>query len=51
DNSLLADCDALPIGKRWAYNFVKRQPELKTRLFRRYDYQRAKCKDLTIIYS
>ncbi|KAH7472031.1 hypothetical protein FOMA001_g13641 [Fusarium oxysporum f. sp. matthiolae] len=48
-NSLLADRDALPVGKRWAHNFVKRQPELKTRLFRRYDYQRAKCEDPTII--
>src|SRR6478609_9261687 len=48
-NSLLADRDASPVGKRWAYNFVKQQPELKTRLFRRYDYQRAKCEDPTII--
>ncbi|KAF4428243.1 hypothetical protein F53441_14059 [Fusarium austroafricanum] len=48
-NSLLADREASPVGKRWAHNFVKRQPELKTRLFRRYDYQRAKCEDLTII--
>ncbi|EXL90010.1 hypothetical protein FOIG_16710 [Fusarium odoratissimum NRRL 54006] len=48
-NSLLADRDASPVGKRWAHNFVKRQPELKTRLFRKYDYQRAKCEDLSII--
>jgi hypothetical protein len=48
-NSLLADRDALPVGKRWAHNFVKRQPELKTRLFRKYDYQRAKCEDPFII--
>jgi hypothetical protein len=48
-NSLLADRDAPPVGTRWAHNFVKRQPELKTRLFRRYDYQRAKCEDPTII--
>ncbi|KAJ0128182.1 putative tubulin--tyrosine ligase C12B10.04 [Fusarium oxysporum f. sp. albedinis] len=48
-NSLLADRDAPPVGKRWAHNFVKRQPELKTRLFRKYDYQRAKCEDPTII--
>jgi hypothetical protein len=48
-NSLLADRNASPVGKRWAHNFVKRQPELKTRLFRRYDYQRAKCEDPTII--
>jgi hypothetical protein len=48
-NSLLADRDASPVGKRWAHNFVKRQPELKTRIFRRYYYQRAKCEDPTII--
>jgi hypothetical protein len=48
-NSLLTDRDMLPVGKRWSHNFVKRQPELKTRLFRTYDYQRAKCEDPTII--
>jgi hypothetical protein len=37
-NSLLANRDASPVGKRWAYNFVKRQPELKIRLFHRYGY-------------
>jgi hypothetical protein len=34
-----------PVGPRWASNFIKRQPELRTRLFRIYDYQRAKCED------
>ncbi|KAF4969921.1 hypothetical protein FSARC_2940 [Fusarium sarcochroum] len=48
-NSLLADRDALPVGKRWAHNFMKRQPELRIRFFRKYDYQRAKCEDPTII--
>ncbi|TVY62375.1 hypothetical protein Focb16_v004072 [Fusarium oxysporum f. sp. cubense] len=48
-NRLLADRDASPVGKRWAINFVKRQPELKTRFQRRYDYQRARCEDPTII--
>lgn len=48
-NSLLADRNAPPVGKRWTHNFIKRQPELKTRIFRRYDYQRAKCEDPTII--
>jgi hypothetical protein len=37
-NSLLADRNMLPVGKRWAHNFIKRQPELKTRLFRKYGY-------------
>jgi len=48
-NRLLADRDASPVGKRWAINFIKRQPELKTRFQRKYDYQRAKCEDPTII--
>ncbi|PHH54914.1 hypothetical protein CFIMG_007618RA00001 [Ceratocystis fimbriata CBS 114723] len=48
-NKLLADRNASPVGKRWASNFVKRQPDLKTRFNRRYDYQRAKCEDPTII--
>jgi translation initiation factor IF-1 len=48
-NSLLADRNASPVGKRWAHNFVKRRLELKTRIIWRYDYQRAKCEDPTII--
>jgi hypothetical protein len=48
-NRLLADRDASPVGKRWASNFVKRQPELKARFQRRYDYQRAKCEDPTVV--
>ncbi|KAG6995868.1 hypothetical protein FocnCong_v015214 [Fusarium oxysporum f. sp. conglutinans] len=48
-NRLLADRDASLVGKRWAINFIKRQPELKTCFQRRYDYQRAKCEDPTII--
>ncbi|KAM5528615.1 transposase [Fusarium oxysporum f. sp. phaseoli] len=48
-NSLLANRNAPRVGKRWAQYFVKRQPELETRLSRRYDYQRAKCEDPTII--
>ncbi|RKK06651.1 hypothetical protein BFJ68_g16465 [Fusarium oxysporum] len=48
-NRLLADRDAPSVGKRWASNFVKRHKELKTRYFRKYDYQRAKCEDPTVI--
>jgi hypothetical protein len=48
-NRLLADRNASPVGKRWASNFVKRHKELKTRFFRKYDYQRAKCEDPTAI--
>ncbi|KAL2018297.1 hypothetical protein VTK56DRAFT_1001 [Thermocarpiscus australiensis] len=48
-NQLLRARDAPPVGQRWAYNFVKRQPELRTRYSRRYDYQRAKCEDPKVI--
>ena len=46
---LLYVYDAPPISKLWAYNFVKRQPALYMRWSRRYDYQRAKCKDPKVI--
>jgi len=42
-NQLLCVRDTPPVGKLWAHRFVKRQPELRTRDTRRYDYQRAKC--------
>ncbi|KAK1837529.1 transposase [Colletotrichum chrysophilum] len=48
-NRLLADCDAPPVGKRWASNFVKRQPQLRTRFFRKYDCKGAQCEDLDAI--
>jgi hypothetical protein len=48
-NRLLAHRDASPVVKRWAINFIKRQPDLKTRFQRRYDYQRARCEDPTTI--
>ena len=38
-NRLLRKRDTLPVGKRWAYNFIKRQLELQTRLSRKYDWQ------------
>jgi hypothetical protein len=44
-NRLLAERGAPKVGKRWASNFVKRQPELRTRFLRRYDYKRAQCED------
>jgi hypothetical protein len=37
------------VGPRWASNFVQRQPELRTRWSRPYDYQRAKCEDPEVI--
>jgi hypothetical protein len=42
-NRLLAARDAPPVGKRWATNFIERQPELKKRFPRTYDYKRAYC--------
>jgi hypothetical protein len=42
---------APPVGKRWASHFVKRQSELRTRRFWRYDYRRAKCKDSEVIHG
>jgi hypothetical protein len=37
-NRLLAEREMPPVGPRWASNFIKRQLELKTRFYRRYDY-------------
>ncbi|CCF45430.1 transposase [Colletotrichum higginsianum] len=50
-NHLLADRGARPVGKRWASNFIKRQPQLRTRFFRKYDYKRAQCEDPQAICS
>ncbi|KAM5521699.1 fot5 transposase [Fusarium oxysporum f. sp. phaseoli] len=36
-NRLLTDCNALPVGKNWASNFVKRHTELKICFFRKYN--------------
>ncbi|KAJ0132530.1 Uncharacterized protein HZ326_24400 [Fusarium oxysporum f. sp. albedinis] len=48
-NRLLAARDAPPVGKRWAINFIKRQPELKShRLYDGYDFNRQssyKCRE------
>ena len=51
-NLLLAKRGSTPIqtvGENWVTNYVKRQPELKTRFSRRYDYQRAKNEDSKVI--
>jgi hypothetical protein len=48
-NHLLAQRSTERVGQRWAYNFIKRHPELVTRFNRKYDYQRAKCEDPTLI--
>lgn len=48
---LLADRDSPPVGKRWASNFVKRQPRLRTRFIRRNDHDRAQCEDPEVVRS
>lgn len=39
----------LTVGQHWVYNFVRRNDSLKSKYNRKYDYQRAKCEDPTII--
>jgi hypothetical protein len=46
---LLAERDALPVGKNWTSNFITRRTEIKTKFGRKYDYKRALCEDLVII--
>jgi hypothetical protein len=49
-NQLLEARGAGRVGKRWAMNFVKRQPQVKTRYYtRRFHYQRAQCEDPRLI--
>jgi len=44
-NRLFAIRDTPRFGTRWASNFIKRRPKLRTHFQRKYDYQRAKCED------
>ena len=48
-NLLLAEHNGGRVVKRWAENFVKRQPELKIRFNRVYDFQRALCENSKLI--
>ncbi|EKG09389.1 Zinc finger CCHC-type protein [Macrophomina phaseolina MS6] len=48
-NKLLADRAGCTVGKNWPSNFMKRTPRLKTRLKRKYGYQRAKCEGPELI--
>ena len=50
-NRLLTTRNAPRVGSRQTSNFVKRHIELQTRFQRKYDYQRAKCEDLEVIYG
>ena len=40
---------APPVGKNWVTRFVNRQPDLRTRFSRKYDYSRAQCEDPALI--
>ncbi len=44
-NRILADRNEQPVGKNWTSNFVRRQPELKTRFNRKIHFQRVQCED------
>jgi hypothetical protein len=48
-NSLRAERNLGHVGVNWPSTFVKRQPELKVRFNRKYDYKRALCEDPEII--
>jgi hypothetical protein len=48
-NRIIATRNGERVGPRWATNFVRRRPELRTRFQRKYDYQRAKCEDPEVI--
>lgn len=48
-NQLRAARDAKPVGPRWASNFVKREPGLKSRMTRQRDRQRVFCSDPGVI--
>jgi hypothetical protein len=39
----------ITVGKRRVLNFVRRHEALQARYNRKYDYQRAKCEDPTLI--
>ncbi|KAJ8112323.1 hypothetical protein OPT61_g5283 [Boeremia exigua] len=48
-NSLRAKRNLGPVGTNWPSTFVKRQPELKVKFNRRYDYKRALYEDSGIV--
>ncbi|KFZ24823.1 hypothetical protein V502_00698, partial [Pseudogymnoascus sp. VKM F-4520 (FW-2644)] len=48
-NFILESRGGKRVGGRWAQRFIQRQPALKTRFNRVYDFQRALCKDSELI--
>src|SRR5207248_1483295 len=41
----------ITIGQCWVSRFIKRYDDLRSKYNRKYDYQRAKCEDPTLIRS
>jgi transcriptional regulator with XRE-family HTH domain len=50
-NYILKSREGKRVSKLWAHRFVQRQPALKTRFNRVYDFQRALCEDSELIGS
>ena len=48
-NYILESRGGRRVGGRWAQRFIQRQPALKTRFNRVYDFQRALCEDPELI--
>jgi hypothetical protein len=48
-DSLLAERHRDPVGQNWAKTFVRRQPELKVKFNRKYDYKRALCESPQLV--
>jgi hypothetical protein len=48
-NYILKSRGGRRVGGRWAQRFIQRQPALKTRFNRVYDFQRALCEDSELI--
>ena len=48
-NYILESRGGRRVGKLWAYRFIQRQLDLKTRFNRVYDFQRALCEDPEIL--
>jgi hypothetical protein len=48
-NYLLSQHGDQRVGQKWVYNLIKHRPEIDSKFSQRYNYERAKCKDLEII--
>lgn len=44
-----SESSRVQVGVNWAHNFIQRHDSLRTKYSRKYDYQRAKCEDPSII--